>query len=294
MRVPGAQADRTKEISKEELLRSAEASVVLGFVPPVLARQLYAEGSDITRPWTGAIKDSAKKTSATRNGLDFDQQLPVLKSQRRSSGPYSGSRAEEVFVQTHFFGSDQGCADYLKTIEEAGVGALFYETTDALLAHGLPPSLKQNSTRKARGWESGCSVGYALAPRSSVVLSPSFPWSPSLHPSSPPPPPPPRASSVFASSLSDSAPWWSGIALSDAALAKLQALASALQDRNVSKAQAGARDYSVYLLYWYKITNTDERRQAGARDFFREFGTHALPGTGTLSLLALLVHKYEY
>jgi hypothetical protein len=170
----------------------------------------------------------------------------------------------------------------LKTIEEAGVGALFHETTDALLAHGLPPSLKQNSTRTARGWESGCAVGYALAPRSSVVLSPSFPWSPSLHPSSPPPPPPPRASSVFASSFSDSATWWSGIALSEAALAKLQALASALQERNLSKAQAGARDYSVCLLYWYKITHTDARRQAGARDFFREFGTHALPGTGTL------------
>jgi len=80
-------------MSKEELLRHAEPTVGMGFVPPVLARQvcntlvpplapqhatrvrrlplnaimlwqLYPPGAAVSRPWTGAIKDSGAPPAA--------------------------------------------------------------------------------------------------------------------------------------------------------------------------------------------------------------------------------------
>ncbi len=74
--------------------------------------------------------------------------------------------------------------------------------------------------------------------------------------------------------------------------AKVQilALCAAEQLRASSSVTATRIYYSVYLLYWYKSTNTNAaRRGAAARLVERRCNADLV-----LSLLALLVQKYKY
>jgi hypothetical protein len=243
--------ERSTDISKEEMLRRAEESVGMGFVPPLLARQLYPSGSSITRPWTAAVKNLASSDPEEDGSPPRE---PKLTARRRAHGPGTGSASEHVYVATRFYGSTVGCEDLVATVRDAGFGALFPAATDPLLAHGKPLVLQHNSTDSPQNSarEEACGVGYVLAPRASVALSPSFLSPPSLCPSVFPSRLPPSTPQPTPSTNEES--WWNNITLSDAAQVHLEGLSVLLRE------------------------GQEERAQEAALAFFRRFGTHVLPG----------------
>ena len=234
-----------RDMSKAELLQLSSRRVAMGFVPPVLARQLYAQGSTVTQPWTPAIADALPSTLKGDNTRTEPRRDPHLASRRRAYGASTGSQSEQVYASTRIYGTGQGCEDFVLTVRLAGLSAASPETTDDLLTYGMPLLLQPNTTTPAvgpGGWETACGVGYALAPRSGVVLSPSFLKSPSLD----------SPASTWNSSGQQT--WWENITLSSAAQTQIQRISVLLHQQKEKEAQ-----------------------EAG-RHFLQEFGTHVMPG----------------
>jgi hypothetical protein len=233
-----------RDISNEELLRLAEPVVTQGFVPPVLARVLYAAGSERTSPWSASIADSKDDSgqdgNAPATGMGRkERKQPVLTSQRRASGPRSGHSSEEVYTETQFYGDASACSDVVTTIAQAGLGALFPDKTDPLLAHGRQALEMTNSTHASPemgGWEHACGVAYISAPRSSVLLSSSYISTPSLPFTRSSPSPPSSSSSSMHS-------WWTNVSLSEGARIHLRAIAELLKERKNEQAQGSALEF---------------------------------------------------